>query len=595
MDPAKTKSRRFSIQVQLAMVFVALLLIFGAVQGWFHHQKTSDIFLSSSKELFDQIARETTNSFYFSYSPVSTTVRLLSQSPIIRDQDMESRLKRLPILVSVMEAQPEVTALEVGYSDTEFFIIRRLDSDYMLKRFGAPDTASYVVDNIERVDGQPVFTRLYFDSSLALLGEKDMGYTSYNPTIRPWYRLAVYSQDVTTTSPYLYYFIGKVGVTVVHQDKDSGNVFAADITLESLSKTLIKNKVSPSSQMLIYTNDEEVIASLSPDNIVVESGPDSLSILKLSDLNSKVISDFFQQSPKPNNSHFFFDSGGQRWIGVNRPITLVGFTAHLLIVAPEHELLQTAYTIRNQSMLISIAIVLLAIPAALFIANQMARPLRQLSEQTQPLQKMNFDHRISVTSSIRDIQTLASVSEFMRGMIQQLIRLIKTLAQEENPQRLLEQMTAEVSAVSKAQGALLYILDDNAEQLIPSCFCTQQGCKSNHSFPRLGINDRDLELVKAFHEDEDQLLEINYERVSTTGTHESLLNHLGADRLQAATFPLENRRGRKIGMLCLIYQTDNIADIPVQNSDHKVLIRSLAGIMANALDQHTERSGKARS
>ncbi|OZG73329.1 chemotaxis protein [Hahella sp. CCB-MM4] len=571
------------------MVFVALLLIFGAVLGWFHHQKTSDIFLSSSKELFDQIAREINNSFYFSYNPVSTTVRLLSQSPIMRDQDMENRLKRLPILVSVMEAQPEVTSLEVGYSDTEFFIIRRLDSDYMLKRFGAPETAAYVVDNIERVDGQPVFSRLYYDASLALLGEKDMGFTSYNPTIRPWYRLAVYSQDVTTTSPYLYYFIGKVGVTVVNQDKDTGNVFAADITLESLSNTLIKNKVSPSSQMLIYTNDEEVVASLNPDNIVVESGPDNLSILKLSDLNNQVISDFFQQSPKPNNSNFFFDSGGQRWIGVNRPITLVGFTAHLLILAPEHELLQTAYTIRNQSMLISIAIVLLAIPAALFIANQMARPLRQLSEQTQPLHKMNFDQKVNVTSSIRDIQTLASVTEFMRMMIQQLVRLIKTLSQEENHPRLLEQMTGEIISISQADGALLYVLDENADQLIPHCFYTQQGCKSNHSFPRLGVNDRDLELVKAFHEDEDRILEINYERVSTTGTHESLLNHLGADRLQAATFPLENRQGKKIGLFCLIYQVDSASDIPILHADYKALVRSLTGILATAMDQQAGR------
>ena len=594
MEPIKTKTTRFSIQVQLAMTFVALLLIFGATLGWFHHQKTSDIFLTSSKELFDQIAREVSNSFYSSYTPVSTTVRLLSQSPIIRDDNMASRLTRLPILVSVLEAQPEVTALEVGYNDTEFFIIRRLDSEYMLKRFGAPETAAYGVDNIERVDGQPVFTRLFYDSSLALLAEKDMGYTSYNPTIRPWYRLAVYSQDVTTTSPYLYYFIGKVGVTLVNQDKESGNVLAADITLESLSNTLIKNQVSPNSQMLIYTNDEEVIASLNPDAIVVESGPDKLSILKLTDLNNPVISDFFQQSPKPNNSHFFFDSGGQRWIGINRPITLVGFTANLLIMAPESELLATAYSIRNQSLLITLAIVLLAIPAALFIANQMARPLRRLSDQTQAIENMNFEVPIKVDSSVHDIQALAWVIEFQRGIVRRLLRLVKTMAHEDDFQRLLQQMTQELMEMGQAEGALLYLLDENGEFLIPVCFCTQQGCRANHNFPRLGVMDRELALVKAFHQDMESVININYEQVAATGTHESLLNHLGADSLQAVTFTLENREGRKIGLLCMIYNTHKQTRLSLQNKDYKSMLQALTGLCAMAIEQHTGRPGNQR-
>jgi len=611
VEQIKTKNTRYSIQIQLAMTFVALLLIFGATLGWFHHKKTSDIFLTSSKELFDQIAREVSNSFYSSYTPVSTTVRLLSQSPIIRDHNMESRLARLPILVSVLEAQPEVTALEVGYSDTEYFIIRRLNSEYMLKRFGAPETAAYGVDNIERVDGRPVFTRLFYDSSLALLAERDMGYTSYNPTIRPWYRLAVYSQDVTTTSPYLYYFIGKVGVTLVNQDKDSGNVFAADITLESLSNTLIKNRVSPNSQMLIYTNEEEVIASLNPDSIVVESGPDKLSILKLTDFNSPVISDFFQQTPKPNNSHLFFDSGGQRWIGINRPITLVGFTANLLIIAPESELLATAYSIRNQSLLITLAIVLLAIPTALFIANQMARPLRKLSEQTQAIENMNFEIPIQVNSSVRDIQALAWAIEFQRNIVRRLLRLlrqVKTMSHEDDFLRLLQQMTQELMEIGQAEGALLYLLDENGklldehgklldesgEFLIPVCFCTQQGCRSSHNFPRLGIMDKELALVKAFHQDMDSVININYGQVAATGAHESLFNHLGADNLQAATFALENRENRKIGLLCMIYNTDKPNRLSVQNKDYKYILQTLTGLCAMAIDQHSGQLNNQR-
>jgi hypothetical protein len=570
--------------MQLAVIFLALLLVFGAILGWFHNKQISRIFLTSSKELFEQIAKDVSENFQAEYGPVSTTVRLLSLSPLAKDQDRASRLTRLPILVSVLEAQPEIVALSVGYSDAEYFIIRSLNTSYMVRRFGAPEMARYVVDNIERNNGQPEFTRLFYDKKLHLLAEKDMGFTSYNPTVRPWYRLAVYSRDVTITSPYLFYFIGKVGVTVVREEPDSGNVFAADITLESLSNTLIRNKVSPSSQMLIYTSDNEVIASLEPDSIVVSSGDNELSIAKLSRLKDSVVQDFFQQARQVNNSHFFLDSGGARWIGINKPLSLVGFTANLLILAPEAELLKEAYTIRDQSMIMTIIIILLSLPLALIAARQLALPLKRLANIAKPIQHFDFSQSINESSHVSDIQQLVTTLELTRKTTYGLSKLFNLVHAEQDPAKCIQILSVELLSVANAEGILIY--QYRQTRLVPECFRARTGIKIHHNCPSLDTADKSLALVNAFRNDSVTILDINHDQAEGTGVHGSLLNYLGADHLKMAVITTVNRQGDKSGLLCLIFKDNSPTDDSnIQfNDNRKMFYQSLGAFCGMVMD-----------
>ncbi len=571
-------------QFQLATILLTMLLLFGAVLGWFHHQKTSDIFLSSSKELFEQVANDVTEHFYSAYGPVSTTVRLLSLSPLPKDEDLKDRLSRLPVLVDILQSQPEIVALSVGYSNAEYFIVRSLNSDYMIKRFGAPEGAAYVVDNIEREEGQPDFRRFFYQADLTLISSKDLGFTSYNPTVRPWYRLALYSQDVTTTAPYLFYFIGKVGVTLVKEETATGNVMAADITLESLSNTLRDNRVSPSSQMLIYTSDNEVIASLEPDSIVLSSTNEDLSIAQLEDINSEVVTDFFKLAPAVDDSHFFLDSGGKRWIGINKPITLVGFTAKLLILAPESELLAEASAIRNESTLVILLIILFSIPIAIIAAQQMTRPFKRLVARSEPIRRGDFSQNATVETQIKDIQHLSEALEKSRAATIGLSRLFKALSHETDNHRIVQLLGREVLELSNADAVLMYLFHDHDGILIPSGLQTPQGARAPHTLPRLNIQDENLALVAAFQNDFHSRIIINRSTTTTTGTHDSLLNYLGADQIIAVTLPLTARDRQKSGLLCLLFkamtQTEND---PTANRERIDFFESLAALCSLAL------------
>ncbi|WP_241566968.1 GAF domain-containing protein [Hahella sp. KA22] len=581
----RTKRRRakHSIQFHLAMAFIALLLTFGAVLGWFHHQKMSDIFITSTHHLFDRVATDVSGAFYAGYSPVSATVKLLSLSPLMQESDLEGRLQHLPSLVAVLRAQPQVAALSVGYADSEYFIIRNLNSEYLLKRFDAPLGAHYVVDNIERSDGANAFMRFYYDEALNRIGEKDLGYTNYDPTVRPWYRLAAYTRDVTTTQPYLYYFIGKVGVTAVKQDPASGAVFAADITLESLSQTLQENRVSPSSQMLIYTHDGSVIGSLDPATIVVDNDPEKLRILQLADLKSPEIRDFIARQKESAGSDFFFDSHGERWLGVTRPVNLVGFTANLMILAPESELLAEAYEITNQSGIITLVIVILALPFALFFANQIARPLRNLAEETRRIQRLDFVSPLTVKSSISDIDSLASAIELMKNTISRFTGLTRTLAEEQDFERLLHEVSLNAMHMSQAEGSLVYLIDPEEEHLWPACFQTRHGAKTHHAMPSLRLSDQNIAFVQATYQEDLSVIAVTYDSAARCGTHESLLNHVGSERLSAVAMPLKNRQGRRIGLLCLLFQPDEENGLSAPE-ERLAFVRALAGLCALSID-----------
>ena len=50
----KLKGRRYPLHLQIATVFVVLISALGGLLSWYNYQKTSEIILEASSQLFDQ-------------------------------------------------------------------------------------------------------------------------------------------------------------------------------------------------------------------------------------------------------------------------------------------------------------------------------------------------------------------------------------------------------------------------------------------------------------------------------------------------------------------------------------------------------------
>jgi len=211
-------------------LFLLLILGVGGVLTWHNYRATRKIVLSGAEDTYDQASREVASDFVKTYQPVFQTVTLLSLSGIIAADALEERLSSLEIFCTALRGQSEMTALQVGYENGDFFIVRSLRSERTRELFQAPDGAAFVVDNIAagQGEGKRFLVRLFFDDRLQEILRLAPEETDYDPRVRPWYRQALESGTASATLPYFFFFFREVGTTISYRPPGVEAVLGAD-------------------------------------------------------------------------------------------------------------------------------------------------------------------------------------------------------------------------------------------------------------------------------------------------------------------------------------------------------------------------------
>jgi len=128
---------------------------------------------------------------------------------IMEASTLDERLGALELLGAVLQNQPEVAAIQVGYGNGDYFIIRSISSEKVRKLFQARDNSTYVVDNIttDPTGNQKMLYRSYYDESLQKIGHQQPEITEYDPRARPWYKKAMGTSQVAASEPYFFFFL----------------------------------------------------------------------------------------------------------------------------------------------------------------------------------------------------------------------------------------------------------------------------------------------------------------------------------------------------------------------------------------------------
>ena len=583
-----SKGIHYSLRLHLSTAFVLTLLIFGSILGWFQYQKLTDILVTSSEQLSDRIADDVINNFNVRHQATANMVRLLAISPLMETTNLNDRFKHLPSLALALDSQPDVVALEQGFDDGDFFIIRKLNNDRLKTRFNAPPDAAYVVDSIEDVGGERFLERFYFDKEVLQLDYVAPVVTEYDPRVRPWFTLALESTEVKTTSPYFFQFIGEVGVTVVKSSEFNQHVFGADITLDTLSEVLKANPVSPSSEMFVLTKDGQIIASRHDLLAKTTDVNDAGGLLNITAVEHQAVQDYLRWTQQSSSADIearqIFDSAGENWFAVTRPLSLPGMDAGLLILSPEHELLADAFAIRNQSVMITSAVILLAIPFSLLIAHFIASPLRLLAQETRRIISFDYSSDIHLDSFIKEIHELSMTMNIMKKTIARFTELIRSVSAEKDFNPLLSRVTSETMQVSHADGALLYLLSDKGDALEPMSMHNEAGVLSIATLPKLALEHATHPLVRGAGKETVTAFSLNAETLRDDPTLTAIQQAFGADELQVVLVPLRNRLDQKVGLLCLLFDSELEEGRIIMEDARIAFVNALSGFSAITIE-----------
>lgn len=456
------EKRRFPLHVHISVMFTLLLLLTGVVLGIFNYRQTTRIILSSSDKLFQRIEQEVQLDLQSTYEPIGHLLSLLVDNPATGAADLEQRLVLLKPFSQSLKDNPELASLYLGYSDGDFFMVRPLRNEALKVIRKAPDNAAYEVWSIERDPhtGQRHSQSLFYDQSLALVSRLDHPDDRYDPRTRGWFTRAQGDADQITTEPYVFFSTRKIGTTLARRSGDTA-VMGADLTLEELSATLAKHRVTPSTEIALVDGNGNAVAYPDSSKLIIEE--QSARLIKANDLNPAL--DALLQG-KANANHLTVKD--RQWIVADTHMAQGGPGGlRLALLVPEDELLVDAYRMRWQGALITLTILLLCLPLGWLTSRILVRPLRALVEEADAIRSFDFNYPVTRRSPVLEVDQLSVSMARMKDTLASFFEITASLCAETRFDPLLQRVLFETVKIAQAQAGLIYLREGDGMRLEP--------------------------------------------------------------------------------------------------------------------------------
>lgn len=573
--------KRFRILITITVLFTSLIIFLGLSMREFVYWKSSEIIYESSDQYFEQIRQELTLTYESSTKTLSQTIHILADTPVMSAPNLEQRLKHVPLLYKALQQEQSLSALQIGYENGDFFIVRPLRSKYLREQFYAPSEAVAVVDNISQdTDGVRRLKRLYFARDMNQVGTVSIDSTDYDPRIRPWYKNALKSNREVVTKPYLFHFIQQMGMTMSYRAKDSGSIIGGDITLFFLSQTVAKHQISPRSELVLVEkkdNTYPILAYKDAEKLFVTK-EDKKVRTNLEDLESEILEHIIQDD-NFLTPFYKLKFNGEKWLGSTVQLKgLYGNDMYLVVISPENEILQKARQQQADILKFTALIIILSIPVIWFLARQISNPLQLLAKETQRISKFEFAQTpVFNSSSIQEVHTLGEAVNKMEWAIGHFISLTTTLANEQNFDKLLETISTETKRIGNAELVFTYLVTKEGDLLRPA-FCQDQEDNTLciNSLPTYKVDQGAL-LVDILHQGKRRVI-----KSTDLFSANSIPDYFSEDP-SIVLFPLWTRNGEGIGLLGLAYKTDQEIE-EIEKQGLLVLLDSFSSFAAVTLE-----------
>ena len=243
----------FTIATTLTAAFaISLQFYFGQLLA---QEAAKDLYSVSSHAVADKIRSIRENSV--------NVIELLAENPALINQKKSAKKidSQLRMFARVMENNPFHYGIYLGYDDGSFFEVINLNASNQARRaLRALPTDRWMLIHIGDTPDGRTRNYHYYDEQFNLRIVRTEA-TKYDVRTRPWYIGAQQHQGVFHTGPYLFSQLGQSGQTISKRLGNTGTVLAMDITSHSLSSFLASQAIAEYSDIFLYNQTGEIIAS----------------------------------------------------------------------------------------------------------------------------------------------------------------------------------------------------------------------------------------------------------------------------------------------------------------------------------------------
>lgn len=456
--------RRLTVpfEVVIASVVVAAMVLLAGLLIYQVGTSARQAIITASDDSAQHISLLISERVHHIVDPADATLRLLAFDPIAAATSLQARLRRLPVFVRLLEQNPLLSAVYIGYSDGQFLLVRPLRDAAFRARMEAPAEAAFLVQSMARERGTTGLTGRwnYYDAQLGLLRSSVRPDYRFDPRPRPWYAEAAEKKTQILTAPYVFFTTQEVGITLSQPSEDGRAVIGLDVALTDLGHEIGELRLVPRTEIAVVDQDRRVLAYPDMSRMLVRDGDEtSLKLRTLDDLGVASLQALHVFDLKEGPSRRFV-VGGEEWLFKVMSLKSQRWEGlHILMAIPSRELLADVNENLRRQVWLSLALIALMLLLGWLAGRRVGRSLSGLALQAQALARFDFRRPKLRVSPVREVRALGQVMDRMSDTIQEFLHITHHISAESRMDVMLSSVLYELVRATSCTGGAVYLVE----------------------------------------------------------------------------------------------------------------------------------------
>lgn len=418
------RSHLFWTYAALGTVLVVALMVLAELAA-------SRIVLDGAQRELEQLGRRTQEQLLRFQEPARAWLEATTNDPHA-GLEGENDISVQRMQMSMQNRYPQIASLVFGYPDGSYLqsMVLRTERDRTWAK-SLPE-ARYA-EQIIRVDEHEkrVEEWVFYDQQMtAIASERRPWGNRYDPRSRPWYE-GVSELNLGTfqaTDPFVLQLPAEFGMALSRPlSGPKGGVAAVTFTVAGLSDFLRARSQESHAELILFDEQGRVWGWSDADRLrrLLASGrPVSLAALN-DPLYAALPPLMTQASLKDTPIHSVDGADGQRFAAVVVPIEGVfSRKAYVALVSDQNLLLAQVRRMRWMLLGVGVAGLVLLMPMLFWMANRLARPLKNLVRSARHIRQFEFDSDIPQDSDIAEVRRLQESLALARIALQGFSRYV---------------------------------------------------------------------------------------------------------------------------------------------------------------------------
>lgn len=432
MPTSPTPGPRVTLFATVLSLFLVVALLVGsgvAIANYIEARKTA---FKVAGDAFHATIGQINQQRLAFFTPVFMIMDMLPNAPSLQQADQASE-QTVQLMLSSLKSNPQISAVYVGYQNGDYsqvLSISESEKDFIARR-GGPPLTRYAVQAI-RADssGARTETWTFLDGDHRQVGVPVVHPATYDPRRRDWYREASDKPGtVIRTPPYLFATTAQVGLTLAKSLASGAGVVGADLTLDRLMLYVRSIRANDAHRFVAFDDKNRLLAHYDPGQMVKRSGVGETEAVKLAttaDMTDPVVQEALRLFARDGPYRLAdFEAVGTDYLAtVTRQVGRDGGVFFILYAAPLSDFQGTLADAAKRIVPIALLVFLLLVPAIVYLARSISKPLAKLSMEAELIQSFQLDDPIRMSSRVVEINRLIRSMSGMKGTIREVSKFV---------------------------------------------------------------------------------------------------------------------------------------------------------------------------